>query len=128
MAAIGFTNEFDTKLGIFSLDFNNLDEITENKISELFHTVQMHIVEPFKQTGKIRVYEIINDLKNLFGESANINIDLNLHHYGVDYIESILEEWCETCEPRLGLWINSEKTVFIDQEGSISIFQSFLHA
>jgi hypothetical protein len=25
MDAIGFTNQFDTKLGIFSLDFNNLD-------------------------------------------------------------------------------------------------------
>jgi hypothetical protein len=127
MAAIGFTNQFDRKLGIFSLDFNNLDEITENKISELFHILQTYIVEPFKETGNIRLYEI-NQLKNLFGESANINIDLNLKHYGVDYIESILEEWSETCEPRLGLWINSEKTVFIDQEGSVSIFQSFLNS
>jgi hypothetical protein len=128
MAAIGFTNQFDTKLGIFSLEFNNLDQITENKISEFFYIIQTHIDNPFKQTGKIHVYEIINQLKNLFGESANIDIDLNLFHYGVDYIESILEEWSETCEPRIGLWINSEKTVFIDQEGSVSIFQSFLNS
>lgn len=126
MAFIGFINQYNKLLGIFDINFIDRHQLTENKLSEIFHFLHTEINEPFKDTGRLYVYEVINQLKNMFGETADINIDMNLDFYGVNYSEDILGEWSETYEPRLGIWISSDKFVYMDQEGSISIFQSYL--
>lgn len=127
MAFIAFTNQYSKKLGIFDINFNDIHHLTEDKLSDLFHLIQTSINEPFKDTGKLHVYDVINQLKNLLGELADINIDLNLDFYGVNYSEDILGEWSETYEPRIGIWTGNDKFVLLDQEGSTSIFLSFLN-
>lgn len=126
MAFIGFTNQYNQKFGIFDIKFNNTHHLTENKLSELFYIIQTSVNEPFKETGKLYVYEVLNQLKNLLGELAEITIELNVEYYGVNYSEDILGEWSETYEPLMGIW-TKDNFVLLDQEGSTSIFLSFLN-
>jgi hypothetical protein len=125
MSFVAFVNQFDRIIGLFDIHFSNI-QISQEKISELFDLVQIKINQPFKETGKIKIYDAVEHIQNILGEIGVVEVDLNLSYYGVDYCENVLGEWSETYEPRLAIF-NNGKSVFLEQEGSVSIFQSFLH-
>jgi hypothetical protein len=127
MVYIAFTNQFDRIFGIFDIHFNDIRQISQEKLSQLFDLIQTTIGQPFKNDGKLKVYESLEYIQNILGESAVINVDLNVDCYGVEYSENVLGEWSETYEPRLGIFIRNDKFVHFDQEGSISIFHSLLN-
>jgi hypothetical protein len=127
MVFVAFINQFDRIFGIFDIHFTNLHQVSQEKISELFYLIQTSIGQPFKETGRLRVYEALDNIQNTLGETAIINIDLNLDCYGVEYSENILGEWSETEEPRLGVFIRNDKFVLLEHEGSTSIFQSLIN-
>jgi len=127
MVFVAFINQFDRIFGIFDIHFTNVYQVSQEKISELFYLIQTTISQPFKETGRLRVYEALDNIQNTLGETAIINIDLNLDCYGVEYSENILGEWSETEEPRLGVFIRNDKFVLLEQEGSSSIFQSLIN-
>jgi hypothetical protein len=124
MVFIAFTNQFNQIFSIFDIHFNN--QISQEKLSEFFNIIQTKISQPFKENGKLNLYEVLSNIQNILGESASINIDLNVDYYGVEYSENVLSEWSETYEPSLGIFVKNDKFVFFEEEGSVSIFQNLL--
>ena len=127
MSYIAFTNQFGYIFGIFEIHFN-FTHISQEKISELFECIQTLIGQPFKETGKLKVYESLDYIQNTLGECGIVSLDLNLDYYGIEYSENILLEWSETYEPQIGIFIKNNKFVRLEEEGSVSIFQSLLNS
>lgn len=126
MLSLSFYNTDDRRpqiLGIFYVQINN--QLSQDKIYQIFDIIQREIYEPYNDTGKIKVYETAPLIQEILGESGKVAIDLNLDYYGPEYSESILTEW------------NIKKLVFhlsyevcdyvmIEEEGSLSILCDML--
>ena len=126
MSFVAFANQFNRVIGLFDIHFSNENQVSQEKLSELFDLIQIKINQPFKETGKIKIYEAVNDIQNILGEIGIVEVDLNLDYYGLEYSENILGEWSETYEPRLAIFKNGQH-VLLEEEGSVSIYKSFLH-
>ena len=127
MSFVAFVNQFNRVIGIFDIHFSNENQVSQEKLSELFDLIQIKINQPFKETGKIKIYESLDDIQNILGEIGIVAVDLNLDYYGLEYSENILGEWSETYEPRLAIFKDG-RSVLLEQEGSVSIFKSFLQS
>lgn len=123
---IGFTNEYEKFIGIFNVKLNQ--NINQEKLQQMMEIINSQIIQPYKNTKKIFIYPSLLSLQNIFGEAASVLIDANLFYYGLEYTESMLEEWSETYDPQAVVFFSHDKFVCIEQEGSLSILADLVNS
>ena len=110
--SISFLNEYNLICGLLTINTN--DTLTKDDISNMYYILQTELNIPFKETGKIRAVEVIESLRENFGEAASVTMDMNIHYYGVEDIEDMLSN----LQQRIVIYFNVGDYVLLDSEGS----------
>lgn len=121
---IGFANKYQRFIGVFHIIFK--DKPTTDDLQRMIEVIKNEFDAYYTQHKKI-FYQTVESLKLIFGESALVSLDLNLLYYGIEYTQSILEEWneCEY-ERKLAICLSGDSFVFPKEEGSLSILESLM--
>lgn len=110
--SISFLNEYNLICGLLTINTN--DTLTTDDISNMCDLLQTELNIPFKETGKIRVSEVIECLRESFGEAASVTMDMNIQYYGVEDIEDMLNN----LQQRIVIYFNVGDYVLLESEGS----------
>lgn len=100
--------------------------ITRYRIVDMIDYLQTNLEEPYKQTGKIfYIEDVTRHLQEMFGEGANITLDLNIVTYGTDEIERDI--LYDSSSQNLAVFINDyTQTILLQQEGSSVVIEDML--
>jgi len=121
---IGFANKYQKFIGIFFVRFK--DRPTIEHLQRMMDIIQTEFETYYIQNKKI-FHQSIDSLKSIFGESATVSFDLNTLYYGIEYTESILQEWEEyDYDRKLCINLSNDTFIFPEEEGSVSILESLL--
>jgi hypothetical protein len=114
---VSFLTDYNTICGMYEISLNN-NFLTKQNIESMFD-ITTDLNNTFQETGKIHSLYILDRLQNIFGESANIILDLNISYYGDDGIEDHLLNDIGG-NHRLIISINDDFFNFVDvvEEGS----------
>lgn len=85
---VSFLTQYNTLCGIFEISVNN-HFLSKENVSSMVN-INIDLNNSFNETGKIHSRYILEQLQNVFGESANIILDLNIDYYGDNEIEDML--------------------------------------
>lgn len=120
--SISFLNEYNLICGLLTINTN--DTLTKDDISNMCDLLQSELNIPFKETGKIRAVEIIESLRESFGEAASVTMDMNIQYYGVEDIEDMLNN----LQQRIVVYFNVGDYVLLDSEGSQTRIKTLIDA
>lgn len=122
---VSFLTEYNTLCGIFEITLHN-QFLTKENIHSMVN-INIDLNNTFKQTGKLNSKHVLEQLQNIFGESANIILDLNIDYYGDQEIEHMLLNEIGG-EHKIIISINDDFLNFIDilEEGSQHKLQNII--
>ena len=120
---VSFLNQYDRLCGIFQIVVVD-DMLSKENIASIVSILQTDLNNPFQETGKIHL-NVIDNIKEILGESGNVTLDLNIQFYGVEDIEDMLVNDIGG-KHKIVVWIKQNNFVDVEEEGSYNKIESII--
>jgi len=125
---VGFTAiQMGISMGVYHITPN--DTLSLDEVQQMVHILRTQLLEPIQIDHEdFRFYSTQEELQNMFGEAANVELSKNIERYGMD--DAIHFIGSDRQDLVFGVWIEEEQQngfIELREEGSMYRLVQLFH-